>query len=365
MKSPSSIEIRRCRPLLGTFVEITVSLCPPDRTWPIAAECAALQTFRECGLRAPTREAFGVRRIPSLSEGSTFGRMSTLGQSRSVGTAGDVVRDEMSLQNAVNAAFVAIERIQSLMSVHDPASELSLVNREAAKRPVTVSRELFTVLRRAHRLARQSAGAFDYTVAPLLARWGLRPSWLKRRRAGNWRHVSLLQGRRVRFLRPLALDLGGIAKGYAVDVAIKTLQRHGVKSAIVNAGGDLRVFGRPSVAIHLRHPSSPRLLSGRLDISDAALATSSPCFTLSRQHGRRISHLVNSHARNAITNRISVSVRAPDCWLADALTKVVLNAPPTVAKTLLARHSAEAIILSGVTERGCGGWRGPAAADCK
>jgi thiamine biosynthesis lipoprotein len=250
------------------------------------------------------------------------------------------------LQNAVNCAFAEIERIQMLMSVYDPTSELSVVNRDAAEHPVTVSRELFTVLRCADRLARESDGAFDYTVAPTLAGWGLRPAWLKRRHAGNWRDVSLLSGHRVRFLRPLALDLGGIAKGYAVDAAIKVMQRHGVQSAIVNAGGDLRAFGSQPVAVHLRHPTAPLLLAGRLEISGDALATSSPCFTQRMRGGSRISHLVNSRDREAVTGLISVSVRASECWLADALTKIVLNAPATLAKTILTRHRAQAFVLA-------------------
>jgi thiamine biosynthesis lipoprotein len=249
------------------------------------------------------------------------------------------------LQNAVNAAFAAIERIQMLMSVQDSASELSIVNREAAECPVRVSRELFTVLRRADRLARESDGAFDYTVAATLARWGLRPAWLKRAHAGNWRNVSLLPGRRVSFLRPLAIDLGGIAKGYAVDAAIRVLQRHGVQSAILNAGGDLRVFGSQPVAVHLRHPGAPLLLAGRLEICGDALATSSPGFTQRRRGGRRISHLVNPRKRRAVTERTSVTVRAAECWLADALTKIVLNAPEAAAQTLLARYRAEAFVL--------------------
>src|SRR5207302_5110801 len=111
----------------------------------------------------------------------------------------------------------AIERIQMLMSAHDPASELSLLNREAACRTVTVSEEMFAVLRRADRLAAESNGAFDYTIAPVLARWGFLPAALKRKRPGNWRQVLLLPGRKVHFVQPLALDLGGIAKGFAVD----------------------------------------------------------------------------------------------------------------------------------------------------
>ena len=280
MKSCSSIEIRRCRPLLGSFVEITAS-----------------------GL------------------------------------------SETKLHEAANGAFAAIERIQRLMSAHDPASELSLLNREAASRAVTVSRETFEVLRLADRMATASGGAFDFTVAPTLAEWRLLPATLRRANAGSWRDVLLFCRRQVRFLRPLALDLGGIAKGFAVDAAIETLRKQGVKRAIVNAGGDLRTFGSKPAEVHLRHPQRPQIFAGKIPIRNAALATSSPCFTERGWHGCRVSHLIQPQSRKAITGVVSVSVCASECWLADALTKVVLNAPRR-ADDLLAKHDARAIVLT-------------------
>jgi thiamine biosynthesis lipoprotein len=273
------IEVRRCRPLLGTFVEITAS---------------------------------GI--------------------------------DEAKLNTAINAAFAVIEKIQNLMSAHDANSELSRLSREAL-RPVIVSRETFTMLQRADKLATESNGAFDYTVAPALARWGLLPAKLARKKSGSWREVLLLRGRKVYFLQPLALDLGGIAKGFAVDVAMNILRRSDVTAAVVNAGGDLRVFGSQPSVIHLRHPANPRMFSGNIRIRDSALATSSPCFTERDWNGQRISHLVNPLRQKAVTGAISVSVRAKECWVADALTKVVLNAPQ-LAQKLLARYQAEAFIMT-------------------
>jgi len=278
MTSSSKSEIRRCRPLLGTFVEITAS---------------------------------GA--------------------------------DESGLNVAINAAFSAIEKIQRSMSVHDETSELSVVNRYAAIRPVSVSRELFQVLRRADKLAAESGGAFDYTIAPILAQWGLLPQYLVGRRLGSWRDVLLLRGRKVYFLQPLALDLGGIAKGFAVDAAIEVLRKRGVAGAVVNAGGDLRSFGSSS-EIYLRHPENPQAFLKKISIRNCALATSSPCFTEKTFGGSRVSHLVNSLGRTAVTGAISVSVCAKECWLADALTKVVLNAPDR-ARKLLEKYDAEAFMV--------------------
>jgi len=280
MKSRSSIEVRRCRPLLGTFVEITAT-----------------------------------------------------------------GRDEACLHCAVSAAFVKMETIQRLMSAHDPRSELSLLNQEAANRAVAVSPQTFEVLRRAQGLSTESKGAFDCTVASMLARWGMLPGRLRRQDAGGWRDVVLLPGRKVRFLRPLALDLGGIAKGYAVDQAVKSLFQQGVTAGVVNAGGDVRVFGPDSATIHLRHPARPQAFGQSIRLREGALATSSPNFTRKLWRGRWVSHLVNPIRRTAVTGAISVSVRASECWLADALTKVVINAPD-LAPTLLARHGAEAIVMT-------------------
>lgn len=280
MNSPLRAEIRRCRPLLGTFVEVTAS---------------------------------------GLAEGD--------------------------LQGAVNSAFAAIEHIHNLLSVHEPDSELSYLNREAILRPVAVSRETFAILRRAHKLASESGGAFDHTVAPVLARWGLLPPALRRGKAGTWRDVLLLRGYKVQFLQALAVDLGGIAKGFAVDVAIKTLKRHAVNGAVVNAGGDLRVFGSQPSTVYIRHPAQPQLFAQTVQLRNCAMATSSPCFTEKRWCGKSVSHLVNPIARSAITGATSVSVRASECWLADALTKVVLNAPQRAHK-LLAEYRAEAFVLT-------------------
>ena len=254
--------------------------------------------------------------------------------------------DDTALTDAVNKAFARIERIQSRMSVHDDASELARVNAEAFLRPVKVSGETFDVLERGLAIARASGGAFDFTIAPVLARWGLLPAHLRRRAQGDWRDVLLQRGQRVRFARPLALDLGGIAKGFAVDAAIASLRASKVTSASVNAGGDLRIFGPDESRVHLRHPVSAQPLANPISLRNAALATSSPCFTRRQWRGCAVSHLINPVNRQAVAENISVSVRAGECWLADALTKVVLSAGTEIATRLLETHHAEAFILT-------------------
>ena len=105
------------------------------------------------------------------------------------------------------------------------------------------------------------------------------------------------------------------------------------------------MFGPEATTLHLRHPSVPNAFARSMSLHDSALATSSPCFTERVWRGRRISHLVNPLDGAAICGSLSVSVRAGECWLADALTKVVLNAPDH-ADRLLEQHNAEAFILT-------------------
>src|SRR5262245_894080 len=170
----SNIELRRCRPLLGTFVEIA---------------------------------ARGKERL--------------------------------HLGRAIEAAFEAVARVHRLMSFYDPDSDVSRMNRDAFPKGVIVDPWTWQVIHAAQAFALESHGVFDITVAS-------KPN------AASWRDIFLRRNYEVFFRRSLIVDLGGIAKGFAVDRAVDALQENGVTAAIVNAGGDLRVFGSTSREVHLR-----------------------------------------------------------------------------------------------------------------
>src|SRR5439155_26639499 len=125
---------------------------------------------------------------------------------------------------------------------HDPVSELARVNSSAATESQPVSAHFRTVLRCALDVAARSAGAFDPTVGGDLAARGFLPLRTACDRTAAWRDV-VLDEEGVSFKRPLILDFDGIAKGYAVDCAVDVLRNAGVEQAVVNAGGDLRVYG--------------------------------------------------------------------------------------------------------------------------
>jgi thiamine biosynthesis lipoprotein len=266
--------------------------------------------------------------------------LGTLVEIRAAGPGGEV-----RLHAAIDAAFAAVERVQSLMSFHDPGSELSALNREAARRPLAVDARTYEVLAAALELSRRSQGAFDICVAPRLEEWGYLPAAAEPAAAGaSWTDIELLDARRVRFHRPLRIDLGGIAKGYAVDRAVAALRAAGIESGLVNAGGDLRAFGAQPWSVVLRHPQSPAHSAHSLELRDEALATSANYFSR-RHHGAgEVSPLLDPHSGRPWLGAASVSVRAPDCLHADALTKVVLFAAPEVAEQTLAHYDAQAYV---------------------
>jgi FAD:protein FMN transferase len=256
-----------------------------------------------------------------------------------------------SLHAVVDAAFAAIERVQRLMSYHDPGSDLSVINRNAAGTEQRVDAATYAVIESALRIAALSEGAFDPCVGERLERWGYLPASAatadsRREFAGRWQDVELLGQCRVRFARPLLLDLGGIAKGYAVDRAVQTLQAAGVEEISVNAGGDLRVAGARAHTIRLRHPLAPDLSAATLTLQDSALATSAAYYSRRRLPFGEVSALLDPRSSRPYVDSGCVSVRAADCMSADALTKVVLFAAPQLAERTLAACGAQALVQS-------------------
>lgn len=225
---------------------------------------------------------------------------------------------------AFDAAFAAIARVGSRMSYHDPGSDLSSINRDGHRRAVAVDPWTFDLLVAARELFRRSGGAFDCTVAPLLVERGvLPPTPVDVDPEATFADVLLDDdARTVRCRVPLAIDLGGIAKGFAVDRAIEALAAHGVASAVVEAGGDLRVLGSRAVPVHVRDGSAAPAFAGML--ADGACATSRRGLDAGGA-GRAPALLVDARARRVVAGRGICSVVAPTCLVADALTKVAAS----------------------------------------
>lgn len=274
-----------------------------------------------------------------------------------LGTLVEVTACGPDAEHAVAQAFRAVEQIHALMSYHDPASDVSRLNREAAAQPVMVHPWTWQVLKAAREFSIASDGLFDISVAPTLTRLGYLPRHADFPRASghaDWRDIELLPQEQVRFTRPLHIDLGGIAKGFAVDQAIETLQAHGVHMGRVNAGGDLRRFGSGVEPLHVRHPHSPALLLPLTDIHNGAAATSAGYFAPRQRDGRQVSPHIHPRTGRALASGISATVLASDCMTADALTKIVLADCPA-ALPVLERFAARAILLD--RDPHTGAWR--------
>ncbi|WP_298376574.1 FAD:protein FMN transferase [uncultured Bradyrhizobium sp.] len=226
---------------------------------------------------------------------------------------------ELALVRAVDAAFAAVARVHRLMSFRDPDSDLSRLNRQAASRPVVVDPWTASVLRRARSLFDATDGLFDCAVGHEAMQRGSLPSQgLGHVRGGTFAAVELMSDDRVRFSANIALDFGGIAKGFAVDRAIGVLRAHGVREALVNAGGDMRVIGETAQPVYIRCPGEDRQIVQAGLLRNAAIATSAAVLTVCKG-------AAEGTLRSIQPPDSAYSVIAPTCLLADALTKVLVQ----------------------------------------
>lgn len=269
-----------------------------------------------------------------------------------LGTLVEITLSELAPRSdagcAFEAAFGAAERVHRLMSAHDAASDVSRINRAHPGQAVAVDPWTHRVLEVALEVARITRGLFDPCVAPLLQQAGLLPDFADKPALpwGDYRALQLLGDNSVRKLAPLQLTLDGIAKGFAVDRATEALQAAGVAAGAVNAGGDLRVFGREAQPIHLRHPSCPGRFSFIGRVRDAAIATSGGCLSRKAVAGQELPHIFDPRAKRAFTDTRSASVLSRECVLADALAKTVLL-DAARARHALARYRARAFVFEG------------------
>jgi len=252
------------------------------------------------------------------------------------------------LDAAVSRAFEAVAAVHRLMSFHERDSDVSRLNRGAGARPVRVHPWTCEVLRVSLALHDASGGVFDIAVADTLQRLGLLPRVARdappivgRRRPAP--PVELLAQGRVRFTHPgVGIDLGGIAKGFAVDRAVETLRAAGIPQGLVNAGGDVAVFGPAAFAVHVRDPRRVGHTLARFEIRDEALASSGRAFD--RPHGTPGMSIIDPRSRRTAAAVVGATVVAPSCVIADALTKpVILDGP--AADPVLTRYGAKALLV--------------------
>lgn len=263
--------------------------------------------------------------------------------------------DEASFIAATDAAFARIENIHRAMSFHEPTSDLQAIARCSGGEYVCVDPDTLHVLQLALQLESDSDGIFNPTIARTQVRNGLLPRPIGAactpKQSTLAKSIRVEKPSAIHVLQPVWIDLGGIAKGYAVDAATQALMDHGVRSGVVNAGGDLRVFGQTEQQIYLRHPSNPSERIPIANLQELSCATSGNYFVANHicSPGSTDSQQTTIlGARAPCAERYaSLSVIAPRCEVADALTKVlwIAGIGGAISRVLLAKYEAQAVVL--------------------
>jgi thiamine biosynthesis lipoprotein len=234
--------------------------------------------------------------------------------------------DRARLETAAQAALDEAQRLDRMLSNYLPDSEWSRVNREAARQPVKVSAELFALLSACLEYTRESEGAFDITVAPLMKAWGFfrdegrlpKNADIEKAMAHTgYRHVALdPTARTVRFDEPgVELDPGGIGKGYAVDRMVEVLQRRGVEIAMVSVGSSIYGMGGPPETpegwrVIIRAPDDPHRTAAQVFLKNMSLSTSAGYEKFFRAAGRTWPHIMDPRTGYPARGASAVSVIA-------------------------------------------------------
>jgi thiamine biosynthesis lipoprotein len=236
--------------------------------------------------------------------------------------------DRVPMEAAVDAALAEAQRLDGLLSNYRPESPWSGVNRSAASRPVKVSPELFRLLSACLDYSRESDGAFDITVGPLMKTWGfyknsghLAPKSEVQAALAKvgYRHIHLdAAAQTVWFDREgVEMDPGGIGKGYAVDRMVEILREKGFQRALV-AGSDSSIYGLGSPPeeplgweISIRDPQHPRRAVARVYLKDMSMSTSGSYEKFFQAEGRTYSHIMDPRTGYPAQGTVSVSVIAP------------------------------------------------------
>jgi thiamine biosynthesis lipoprotein len=250
------------------------------------------------------------------------------------------VDDDARAAAALDAVLDEMRRVDALMSHYKPESQLSQINQRAAREAVKVDPELVSLIERAGEFSELTGGAFDITYASVGYLYDYRAHTRptdEQIAAGlgavNWHHVQVdRDALTVRFAREgVRIDLGGIAKGYAVDRAIGILASMGIHHASVTAGGDSRIvgdrFGRPWI-IGIRHPDDPERVIARIPMVDAAISTSGDYERYFDENGQRYHHIIDPHTGRSAGAVRSVTIIGPDATTTDGLSTSVFVMGP-------------------------------------
>jgi len=253
-----------------------------------------------------------------------------------------------------DAAFEEIDRLEDTLSNYRDSSELSRINRLAARQAVTTDPEVFGLLKTSLDYSKKTGGAFDITVGPLMKAWGFfrasghypSPAELKTARAEvGWQNVQLDDTQRtVRFIKNgVELDLGAIGKGYTVDRIVSVLREAGIQSALVDAGSStLYALGAPpgknGWTVRVPRPGHRDQTVSTVLLRDTSLSTSGSYEKFFRLNGKIYCHILDPHTGRPVEGMLQTSVIAQDGTTTDALSTSMFVMGPQAGKALLSTY---------------------------
>lgn len=267
---------------------------------------------------------------------------------------------ERKIGEAIDRVFREMEKIEAKASIHVDTSEVLRLVEESGKSPIRVSPEIFWLLKKSVEVSDETRGAFDVSVGVVKDLWGFdtdHPSVPDRSTVQSilpkvdYREIDLRDGEVFLRQSGMRIDLGGIAKGYIIDQGIRILQEEGIRSGLVEAGGDLRVFGshpdRKVWRIGIRHPRGEEgELFGVLETAAVSIATSGDYERYFVRDGKRYHHILDPKTGFPANRCISVTIVAECALLADAYATAVFVLGPVKGMALIKDHpSIEGMII--------------------
>jgi thiamine biosynthesis lipoprotein len=317
----------------------------------------AAQSFAGVVLMSSLPEWLHARNTPGLAyvERARF----AMGTVVTISAYGE---NKKHILDATTKAFDEIRRIDRLMSVYEPMSQLSAVNRLASRKPVVVDKDLIEIIKCARGFGTLTKDEFDITVEPLMELWGFRDDVTGSRHMPTDSEITsaveavgikniLVDEREltISLLNPQCrLDLGGIAVGYSVDRAVKTLKAEGIESAFINHSGDVFALGHPQHEeeweIAIPNPLKPKEMIYTLKLRDKAMSTSGNYEKVVTYDQGRFGHIIDPTTGRPPSQVLSMSVVSNTSVSADALSTGIFVMGVERGRDLISRHGASGFI---------------------
>lgn len=262
---------------------------------------------------------------------------------------------------AFDAVYRQMKRIEQACDIYNPESELSRLNKSAYQKPFICSELLWSLLMESKKYYEVSGGSFDISATPFMKLWGF---YRKRKTlpspaeiADAKRHTGLdkvsfdMEKRSVKFLVPdMRLDLGGIAKGFAVDMAAEAAKKYNVTAGIINLSGNAYCFpsafpSKNRYVVGVRDPLHKSMICGIVSLLDQSVATSGDYERYVVINGKHYAHIMDPRSGDPVKDMLSVTVVTPSATAADALSTTVFINGAEFAESFHENHPETSFLI--------------------